>query len=773
MEPSKRRVRQISLGLERIGLIPINRPRLSFALLAIVSVLAAIGISRLSVDDSLTELFRADTPEFRQYESLSQKFPSSEYDVLIAVEGDSLLTRESLEHVRNLVLELHFVDGMSGLISLFSAREAPKKGGAPPPLFPDELPKGAEFDELINRVRANRIIGGKLLSDDGTLALIVIALDRRAVQDLGLRKAVTQIQSTVDQELEGTDLTGRLSGAPVMQLEIRNAVRHDWIVYNGLGFFIGALIAGIFFRHVVFIIIAVTPPAVAILWSLGLLGWLGFRLNLFLGVMSPLIMVMAFSDTMQITFALRDRLLLGDDRATAIRKAILTVGPACVLTVATAAASFITLIFSNSALIKTFGVAGALSTAIAYVAVITLIPLFGVLLLPQRVERKDKTNGSDRAMDALRGTCSWIADHVVSHPITFTTLGLCLVAGFGYAHLTLEPKYRLADQVPDREQALAASGRLDMKLTGANPIHVLIKLPDNVNLFTPFTLSVIGEVHSAVEDQAGVGNVWSVETLRRWLEEAGDFDIAVLRRYLSILPKHLVERFVSSDERYVVVTGRVPDIDANALLPVIEALDHSLNGVRQAHPTYNVSVTGLPAVAARNSANMIRQLNLGLTAEMIFVAALIGLAFRSVFIGFVSILPGLFPIFASGALLAATGEGLQFASIVALTVAFGLGLDATIHYLNRLRLEDRPGEDPEFGVKRATVLIGPALILTTIVLACGLAVAMFSDLPSLRLFGRLCVVTLIAALIGDLMILPATVLLVRRFLRRIGGSKIT
>ena len=108
------------------------------------------------------------------------------------------------------------------------------------------------------------------------------------------------------------------------------------------------------------------------------------------------------------------------------------------------------------------------------------------------------------------------------------------------------------------------------------------------------------------------------------------------------------------------------------------------------------------------------------------------------------------------------GEGLQFASVVALTVSFGLGLSATIHYLNRLRLEDKPGEDPAIGVERATVLVGPALILTSVVLACGLAVTVFSDLPSLRLFGWLSAFAMIAALIGDLLILRATVMFLRK-----------
>ncbi|GBF26989.1 hypothetical protein MnTg02_02033 [bacterium MnTg02] len=759
--------RQIGLGLERIGLIPLRFPVLTLLVLMAITGAAIIGLMRLKVDDSLSELFRSDSAEFKQYQLLTERFPSSEFDVLVVIEGENLLDRDSLISLRNLVIELQFVEAMTGLVSLFSARQPPERDKVPPPLFPSELPEGEDYQRLIEQVRANQIIRGKLLSDDGTLALIVIALDRKTVESRGLRDVVGEIQQTVKEHLQDTGLRTRLSGAPVMQLEIRNAVERDRLVYNGLGFLVGAMIAIVFFRRVSLMIIAAAPPAIAIVWSLGAMGWLGFRLNMFLGIMSPLIMVMAFSDTMQITFAMRDRLLAGDDRFQALRYAILTVGPACVLTVATAAASFITLLFSDSALIRTFGAAGALSTVIAYVAVITLVPLLGVLLL--RNDTSFATTGEEKkdwAMDLLRGLCSGIADRVVARPVFYAIVSLCLVVIFGFFHITLEPRYRLADQVPDREQALVASSRLDAKLTGANPIHVLIELPKDQPLYSPTTLGIIKQVHEIVERRQGVGNVWSVETLRRWLEEGGETDIAILKQYVALLPEHLTRRFITGNEDAVVVTGRVPDKDASELLPVIDGLDRALADIRRNNPEFKLAVTGLAAIAARNSASMIKQLNWGLTAEMVFVAALIGLAFRSLLIAFVSIFPGLFPIFASGTLLALTGEGLQFASIVALTVAFGLGLDATIHFLNRLQLEDRPDEDPAIGVKRATVLIGPALILTTIVLAFGLAVTVFSDLPSLRLFGRLCAITLTAALIGDLLILPSAIMLIRSFSRR-------
>ena len=113
-----------------------------------------------------------------------------------------------------------------------------------------------------------------------------------------------------------------------------------------------------FFRRLSFMIIAAGPPLVAILLALGALGWFGFSLNIFLNVMTPLIMVISFSDSMQITFAARDRLLAGDDKVTAFRNALLIVGPACVLTHATAGVSFIALQFSSSDLIRTFGEAG-------------------------------------------------------------------------------------------------------------------------------------------------------------------------------------------------------------------------------------------------------------------------------------------------------------------------------------------------------------------------------------------------------------------------------
>jgi hypothetical protein len=188
--------------------------------------------------------------------------------------------------------------------------------------------------------------------------------------------------------------------------------------------------------------------------------------------------------------------------------------------------------------------------------------------------------------------------------------------------------------------------------------------------------------------------------------------------------------------------------------------------VRRANPGYDIAVTGLPAIAARNSAKLISELNWGLVGDIFLVFIFLGIMLRSVMVGVASVLPSLFPIFATGALLWWTGEGLQFASIIAITVAFSLAIDSTVHFLNRFRLEERrlgPGEGhAEAALRRTVEHIGPAVILTTIVLALGLGVTFFSDLPSLRLFGRLSAICLGASLAAQLLILPATIAVYRR-----------
>ena len=176
-EPSRAiKPRNLALGIERIGFYSLSHRTLCALAFIVLSLIAAVGFARVKVDDSLSQLFRSDTDEFRTYEEVTHRFPSNEFDVLIVIEGDRLLERDTLQKLRDLAIDVQLIDGTRGLISIFSAREPPNNGQIPPPLFPDPLPQGDEYQTLIQRVMSNEIIRDKMLSPDGKLTLMVLAL---------------------------------------------------------------------------------------------------------------------------------------------------------------------------------------------------------------------------------------------------------------------------------------------------------------------------------------------------------------------------------------------------------------------------------------------------------------------------------------------------------------------------------------------------------------------------------------------------------------------
>src|ERR1700736_5837878 len=208
----------IAFGLERLGLIAVQAPILSCIVLVALIIGAIFGIDRIKIDDSLSQLFRSNSKDYRQYEAVTKRFPATEFDVLVVVEGKTLMARPNLEKIRDMVTDLQLVDGVRGLVSLFSARQAPEPGKLPAALFPAELPEGAAYDKFAETVKANEIIRGKLLSEDGTLALIVLSLEPNIVGSNDLTKAVGDIRQIMAEDLAGSRLNAQLSGVPVMQL---------------------------------------------------------------------------------------------------------------------------------------------------------------------------------------------------------------------------------------------------------------------------------------------------------------------------------------------------------------------------------------------------------------------------------------------------------------------------------------------------------------------------------------------------------------------------
>ncbi|MEM7619005.1 MAG: MMPL family transporter [Pseudomonadota bacterium] len=764
----------IGFGLEKLGLLPLKAPRVFLAVIGLLTLIGLLGVPKLTSDAALSDLFRSSTPEYKDFRAMSDRFPTSEFDIFLVVEGKDLLEPKTLDVMRDLTLDIQFAQAVSGVISMFDMRGEPDKNGVSPQIIPTDLPTGQEFEALKKRIKSHPLIDGKLLSgtdETGQLSLIILSLDRKKIDEIGLNAAVKEIEAEVSKSLQSSELSFQLAGAPVMQLEVRNSIKRDRLIYNSAGFLMGFIICFVFFRRPKMAIIAQACPLVAVLWSLGLFGHLDLKLNTFLNVIPPLVMVIALSDAMHMVYSIRRRLARGESKETAIRYAVLNVGPACALTSLTTAVALLSLVVTDSAVIRMFGVCAAFAAIIGYLAVILVVPTLSYLWLEDAKDFQKKETQKASRLAKIEKMCEGIANWVLPRHIPIAITGLILVTAFTYQHLQLEPQYRLSDQLPNNKQAVAASERLDAKLTGAIPVHIMMQWPKDKAIEDREVQQVIAKAHSLFESYDDIGNVWSVETLRRWVNQnVGTDDPKRVIDYVNKMPKHLTVRFLNNKENAVLITGRLPNLDADETVPIVRKAQLDLADLKTAYPDYTFTVTGLVTLSALQSSNMIAQLNQGLMVAIVIVILLIGVAFRSIFAILLSIVPNLFPIVAAGSLLYISGMGLEYASVIGLTVAFGLAVDDTIHFLNRLYIERGRTNDNYEAVFQTVARIGPVLILTTIVLVLGLAVTIFSELPPMRLFGQLAMTTLTTALIADLLFLPAIILIALK-LRNLKQSK--
>ncbi|MEC9367315.1 MAG: MMPL family transporter, partial [Pseudomonadota bacterium] len=171
------------------------------------------------------------------------------------------------------------------------------------------------------------------------------------------------------------------------------------------------------------------------------------------------------------------------------------------------------------------------------------------------------------------------------------------------------------------------------------------------------------------------------------------------------------------------------------------------------------------------SYEMIFQLNLSLLSAIASIILLIALSMRSWRAGLVSILPNILPIAVAGAWLYLSGRGLQFTSVVGFTIGFGIAVDSTIHVLNAIRVERGVSRAKTSVLERAVHNVGPALIVSTIVLIAGVSATLFSELPIVQLYGQIVSLVLFTGLITAMLFLPSLVSLTGTALRRWGALR--
>ena len=277
------------------------------------------------------------------------------------------------------------------------------------------------------------------------------------------------------------------------------------------------------------------------------------------------------------------------------------------------------------------------------------------------------------------------------------------------------------------------------------------------------TLSVIREVHEVLEEEPAFNAVSSLHTVEEWLGGGVEGEDRLLDFLESTSARSFAASFVSLEENAIRMRAQFHEMTSDELEPILERVRSKIAAIEAENPGLEIAATGIVPVSSRASHEMIRQLNRSLIVAIGLILLLIGVGMRSARAGLGSVLPNLFPIAMGGAYLNLVEGGLEFTSLVAFSVGFGIAVDATIHFLTRYRLERSEGAGVNDGLQTTIMTVGPVVIMSTVLIASGIGTTMLSSLPTVQLYGTIVVIVLLSAVVGTLLFLPAVMSTMERY----------
>lgn len=674
----------------------------------------------------------------------------SDGDVIVVAQSPGFFTSDGADAIRDAVAA---IEALPHVRSVFWMDDAPPLNifGLPEPILPGRNASPQRYQDARQRAMQHPLVAGQLISRDGETVLLMVSFDWLFVEsDADATDRLREVATAAAAKYPDVEMRFRVTGEVPIRVSRAASTRSNERKYQFIGYSIALVIAFILFRGLSSVFIVALAPTMGVFWTLGMLHFLGLDGNPFNSVIVPVLLCMVgFTDGVHMMVQIRRHRAGGMSAPDAAKRSIREVGLACWLTSLTTAIGFGSLVLAHHEVVREFGYCCVIGVLLTFVSVITVIPLACASPLGRRVHSGYGKNLVDKNLDRI----SVIIDFVLARPRAMSVAAIGTTLVLAAITLQMRPDERLTSNLSQSSESASALYHVDKVMGGLETAEVAIDWPEAI----PPGDSSIGEVTEAVDavvrGEPLLGNPLSIVNLIAALP--GEGETRTRMSMLDLLPPPLKQAYYVPQDRQSVVRFRLQDLGIAKYGAVFERVEKRLLEVEADHPGFRVSLRGSAVGRWKNLYQIVVDLALSLGTASVIIFVVLSVVYRSLRLGLISVVPNIFPLAMTGALMWLFGQSLEIVSVCAFTVCLGIAVDDTVHFLTRYREELSRGGSPSAAIRRAFIGVGTALVMTTIVLIVGFATALLSDARDHRIFATMGILTIGGALFADLVFLPA------------------
>lgn len=600
----------------------------------------------------------------------------------------------------------------------------------------------------------------------------MIVLDKSIINSSERKEFILEVLTpkiiTFEKE---TGLDVRISGMPYVRTLNSQNIIDEIEVFIIAAVLITSLIFFFFFRSYRATFISMFVVIIGVMWTFGILGFLEYEITVLTALIPPLIIVIGVPNCIFLINKYQHEVNKHGNKAKSLQRVITKVGNATMMTNITTASGFATFIITQSKLLSEFGTVASLSIMAIFLLCLFIIPIiYSYMPMPKErhLEHLNK-----RWISSLG---DWI-EHTVKHKnITIYSLSLIFLVGSIIGIYQIKTSGSLLEDMPKNAAFFKDIAFFDNEFNGVLPLEILIDTKRKKGVLKPSTLKKMSALEDLIIDIPELSKPISIVSLVKYSKQAFyngnpkyyQLPTAQENNFILSYAKNtrndvsLLQSYVDSTGQYARITTFMKNIETEKVQEIERELNKEISKLFP-EDRYTVSITGKAYLFQKGTQFLVRNLILSLALAIVLISLFMAYMFRSFRMIIISLIPNILPLLVTAGMMGYLGIAIKPSTILVFSIAFGISVDDTIHFLAKYRQELLANhwriKPSIFAALRET---GVSMFYTSIVLFFGFSVFITSNFGGTVALGALISGTLLLAMMANLLLLPVMLLSLER-----------
>lgn len=640
-------------------------------------------------------------------------------------------------------------------------------------LFPDQVESQYELDSLRDVFYDLPFYKGFLYNDTADVYLLTVSISKEILNSKERIPTVLAVEEKIRGYADSHNLTVHISGMPYVRTHMMNLIKQEIRIFIALAVVICIIILYLFFRSFKVVAISIFVVTIGVVWAVGLMGILSYKITILSGMIPPLLIVIGIPNTIFLMNKYHFETRLHGNKILALQRVIRKIGNAIFLTNLTTAAGFATFIITSSRYLVEFGIIA--SSGIMFVFLIALIVTPSIFSYLKPPSSKSTKHLDYKFVNKFVNTLLVL---VMKHKRVIYISTIIIIGLSIYGISKVERTGYFLDDIKESDPVYIDLKFFEKHFNGASPFEISIQPIDSLSTTEMIShIEKLSDLQEELLQYSELSKSVSIADAFKFLYQGysrGNPDNYRLppnpRTYEIIfdrIPENvsndLIKSFIDSSTLSTRISLNIEDIGTarmEVLLPKIK------NEINQIFPEekYNNTVTGSTILYFVGSQYLINNLFVSLSLAVLVISIFLFWMFRSGKMVIISLIPNIIPMLVTAALMGYFNIPLKPSTILVFSIAFGISVDDTIHYLAKYRQELRQNAwNIGISAKQALKETSVSMMYTSVVLFFGFAIFAASDFGGTVALGLLVSLALLVAMFSNLVILPSLLLSLEKF----------